>query len=244
MKMDEEIGQKVLQQVMDHCIIPEITKGKNNGWLKEDFVLKKALIMLTPSGKHKIRFNEKANFWLEISRPERQINPGDLIYDYDVQNVRKIIPLNLPKNCGWFAVIFLGNRVIGAFDTNYNMDKIKEHFRIAREFYDSALENRKQNRLSPFFEECWAVAEILSACNFLSLGQDYGSHNINIKKMKNWADLGNIDIKFSKLLEKLNSLRSVARYVNPGNLEKENSQEIIGVLNEMFKFTEERFKPK
>ncbi len=241
--MDEEIGNRVLQQAMNIWILPEIEKRKKEGWLKENFVLKRAIIIFNPRGITRIRFNEKVDLIAE-AKINRTINAGEIVYERDIEKINKIIPKNLPKDCGWLVIIFINQRVIVAFNFLYNLDKIQEFLKASKEFYESAIDNLDKNRLRPFFEECWAVAELLSACNFLSLGQEYDSHHVNIKKMKNWVDLGNVEIKFSEILQRLNRSRKIARYLHPGNLKKENPKGIIEILKEMVDFTEERFKPK
>jgi len=224
-------------QAMNLWINPEIIRRKQKGWIKKDFVLKQALIFLTPGKRPKIRFNEQAYLKGEIET-NRKINPGELVYDKDVKKINKITPERLPPNNGWFAIIFLGKHFIIAFNFGYNDRKIKEHIDAAREFYNSAMKNLESKRLRPFFEECWAVAELLSVCNFLRTGFQYDKHRVNIKNMKNWADLGNIKNEFSETLENLSELRKSARYMNSKDFEKENTQKIIDALEEMFEFTE------
>ena len=45
--MDEEIQQRVFQQVMDIFIIPEIEKRRAYGKVKENFILSKAQIVFS-----------------------------------------------------------------------------------------------------------------------------------------------------------------------------------------------------
>jgi len=142
------------------------------------------------------------------------------------------------KNSAYILLILFKDKWVIKFDFRYYKETAKEHVEAAKEFYESSKENLIKKRFRPFYEECWAVAELLSACNFLLICQKYDKHDKNIEKMKSWAELGNVKIKFSKVLEELYKLRSSARYMKSKDFEKEDHIEIINTLKEMFEFTE------
>lgn len=73
---------------------------------------------------------------------------------------------------------------------------------------------------------------------FLLIGQKYDRHHKNIEKMKSWAELKNVKIEFSEVLEQLYKLRSSARYMKSKDFEKENAPKIINTLKEMIDFAE------
>lgn len=239
-KLTQKDLEKTFQQAMNLWVNPEIEKRKQKGWLKKDFVFNKALIIFNPNNPNKnveIRLNEKTYLNAKI-KVNRAINAEEIVYDKDVEKVEKIIPTRLPSNCGWFAIVLLNNRLIIAFDFRYNLDKIKGYIEGAKEFYESAKKNLKKNKLRPFYEECWAVVELLSICNFLLIGQKYDKHYKNIENMKGWAKLGNVKVEFSEILEKLHKLRGSARYMKSKAFEKEDTKKIMVTIKKMFKFTE------
>ena len=55
--------------------------------------------------------------------------------------------------------------------------------------------------------------------------------------MKSWANLGNVKLEFSKVLERLWGLRSSARYLKSKDFEKEDHNKFVTTLEEMFEFT-------
>ena len=233
-KLTQEDLQRTFQQIVDLWIIPEIRKRQQKGWKEENVTV--AQIILIPDRKPLVRLNNQVKLTLKV-KANRDVKKGDPIYSTDFSEVEDIIYEKI-KNAACVVLIFLRDRWIVKFDFRYYMDTAKEHIAAAREFYESARDNFDRKRFRPFYEDCWAVAELLSACNFLLIGQKYDRHDRNVEKMKAWADLGNVRVEFSEVLEKLYNLRDPARYLKTGDFRKEDASKILVILEEMFEFTE------
>ena len=232
--MDEEIGKNFFKQARDIWINPEAIKRQKRGWKEKKIWA--AQIILFATRKPLVRLNEQVG--LKIKTEEGLIVEGIDITKTDAKKTKELI-LNDPvkDTANVYLILFKQNWVV-KFDFRYYRDTAKEHVNVAKEFFESAEENLDKKRFRPFYEECWAVAELLSACNFLLTGFKYDNHHKNIEYMKSWANLGNVKIEFSETLEKLWKLRSSARYLKSKEFEKEDRNRFVKILEEMFEFTE------
>lgn len=234
-ELTQEDLKRTFQQVADLWIIPEVKRRQQKGW-KENIIWA-AQIILIPHRKPLIRLNNQIDVKVRV-KANRSIKKGELVFHEDISSVDEIIVGKLIKNSAYIILMLFNNEWIMKFDFRYYKETVKEYIEAAREFYESAKENLTKKRFRPFYEECWAVAELLSACNFLLIGQKYNGHYKNIENMKAWAELGNVKIEFSKVLEKLYKLRSSARYMKSEDFKNENAIKIIDTLKDMFEFTE------
>lgn len=141
--------------------------------------------------------------------------------------------------------MFKGKWLI-TWDFRYNKKRIKEHISAAKEFYESAKENLEKNRLRVFIDNSFSAAE-LSAKSILLIIPDksilYGTdHEIRKEKFRNWAELGNVKMEYSKTLEWLISLRPSARYLTSIEYKKVQPEKILQSIKEMIVFAETSIK--
>ena len=229
--LNEEEIKRAFEQAMSIWVNPEIEIRKKKGWLKEDFILKIAQIIFTPNQKTKIKFNNQVKITAKV-KLKRNVIKGEVIFHSDLETIEDI-NVNCPPNSGHITLILFLDRWIMVFDARYNKEKIMDFILASKEFYESAKENLEKNRLRPFFENCWASAELSSACHFLSLGQEYSNHRTNLEKFKEWSKLRNVDEKHSNALFRLNKLRKSARYLNSKEFEKENTIYFLDIVKLM-----------
>ena len=133
---------------------------------------------------------------------DKKIIEGDEIRYSDLKSINKFI-VDYPKDTGHITIFRFLDKWIFIFYASYNQAKIKDFNIASKEFYESAKDDLDKGRLRPLFENCWASAELSSACHSLSLGGEYEKHDDNIEKFKNWSELGNVDKKHSDILIRL-----------------------------------------
>jgi len=231
--MDEEIGNRFFQQAVDFWIKPEMIRRQKMGW-KEKSVWA-AQIILFPNRKPLVRLNNQTK--IKIRTREGIIVEGVNITNLESTRINALILDPPVKDTADIYLILSKEKWIIKFDFRYYRDTAREQMNVAREFFESAKENLFNKRLRPFYEECWAVAELLSACNFLLAGFKYDNHHKNMEYMKSWAILENTKIEFSDALEELWELRSSARYLKSKEFEKQSPNKFVKILEEMFKAT-------
>jgi len=229
--MDEEMGQRVFQQVMDLWVKPEIERRLKYKKIEKNIVLTKIQIILSLNSKPKIKFNEEVKAVLHYSKDN---------------NIEKIQLNDVDPNGAHVTLLLDNSHWIIAFDFRYNKEIIKKHIEASKEFYESAKNNLEKNRLRPFFENAFASAELSAKSVLLALPDKKiltgRNHQDRLNKFKNWADLGNLKIVYSETLSKLSSLRDSARYVYSKDYENEDPNKIIKILGEMINFAETNIK--
>ena len=242
--LSQEGSQKLFQQIMDIWVIPEMNKRNNENRLPKDFKLKAAQIIFSlDRGWNKVRLNREVKAIAKFERATpKKFNHGDTVYEHDVKGVKSIELTDSDPNCAHVTLLLFKNNWNIHFDFRYNKKRIHEHIEAAKEFYESAKQNISNNRLRPFFENSFACAELLAKAVLLQLPDKemiHGkNHDSRIEKFQKWADLDNVEIKYSTTLSRLNSLRSSARYLCSTEFKKENPAEVLKILGEMITFAE------
>ncbi len=210
-KMDNEVKQRVFQQVMDIWINPEIEKRRKEGIIKDGTQITKMQIVFSLDNGNKIRLNDEVKAII-TGKATRNIQKGEAIYEKDLSGIENIQLTDEDTNCGHITLLLFKNNWIICFDARYNKDIIKEHIIASKEFYESAKESLEKNRLRPFYENAFAVAELSAKGILLTLPDkkilEGKNHKDRIKKFRNWAELGNVKMEFNTTLSKLNGLRS------------------------------------
>jgi len=244
--MDEEIKKRFFQQINDFWIIPEIEKRKNANRLPNDFRLRSVQVIFSlDRGWNKVRLNEEVKA-IARSKINRPIKKEEAVYENDIDNIEKIELTDGDKNCAHITLLLFKNSWVVSFDFKYNRSRVEEHIEASKEFYESAKDNLDKNRLRPFFECAFASAELSAKAILLTLPDKnilYGkNHEDRIKQFKNWTELGNAPKEHLNILTRLKSLRPSARYLCSTEFKKENSHEIIKILEEMIKFAEKNIE--
>tara|TARA_Y100000310_G_C20699915_1_gene828764 strand:- start:6854 stop:7588 length:735 start_codon:yes stop_codon:yes gene_type:complete len=244
--MNRDITQKIFQQVIDLWIKPEIEKRKTLNRLPKNFKLKSAQIVFSLDRNwNEVRLNDeiKAIAKCKINCSKKK---GESIYEKDIDWIESISLTDKDPNCAHITLFLFKNNWVVSFDFRYNKKRIKEHIEASKEFFESAKDNLTKKRLRPFFENSFASAELSAKAVLLQLPDKnviYGKdHYSRIQKYKNWADLGNVKVEYSEVLEKLNRLRDSARYLSSIEFKKEKPKEIVKELDGMIKFAEKLTK--
>jgi uncharacterized protein (UPF0332 family) len=241
LNFDDKAKQRVFQQVMDIFVNPEIERRRKMNELQSNLKLEKVQVIFSPkSGKNYVRLNNEVKAVIRC-KVNKSIKKGDLVYDKDIDEIESIELTKGDLDYGHFTLLFFRGNWIISFDFIYNKKKIDEHIQASKEFYESAKENLKKERLRPFFENAFASAELFTKALILSLAQKENrrQHEYRKKFLEDWANLGNVKSEFSTTLSKLYSLRSSARYLSSNDFQKEETKPILLILEEMIKFSEE-----
>ena len=244
--MDEEIKQRVFQQVMDIFVIPEIEKRRKEGKISEGATISKMQIVFSlDDQKNYVRLNNEVKA-IATGKANKSINKGDVVYEDDIVNIEKIELTDDDLNCAHITLLLFKKKWIISFDFRYNKERIKEHIEASKEFYGSALDSLDKNRLRPFYENAFASAELSAKSVLLALPDkkilEGKNHKDRIKKFENWAKLGNVKMEFSTTLSGLSDLRDSARYLSSDKFKKEEHNKIKNILKAMIDFAEESIK--
>jgi len=236
-----------LKQFLDIYIIPEIEKRKNEKIIGEDFELISFQILFSLSKSvPEIRLNEECKIVANIKVKEGIIiSKGEPIHWDDVESV---ISLKLEENddgdCGHVSYIYLGNNLVSSFDFRYNKKTIKQRIEISRQFLDTAKFALDNGFYNVYVDNIFSATEIASQACLLILPDKNFLAKTNHKAIKSklnwWSSLGNIDMKFSTVLNQLSVLRNNERYFNGETTltNKDESKEYIESVDELIKHVE------
>lgn len=243
-KIDEEIIQRFLDQSMNQWINPEIEKRKKEGLLSEKFVLQAAQVLFFPDpALVEVKINNEVK-GIARAIAKRNIEKGETVKDTDISEIESIDVSEFYPDAAHLTVLFFPGRLICAFDFRYNKNKIKEILAAADEFYQSALENLKNKRLRPFFDNSFSCAELCATAILFTVPDKLlltkeGGHKHRRQRLVGWTRLGNSKSEFLTLFEKLHECRSSARYLEDDKFQKENAEEIAKTLMKMLDFAKE-----
>jgi uncharacterized protein (UPF0332 family) len=236
--MESEIANRVFQQVMELWVLPEIEKRKKENRLESPFVLRKVQILFSHHRTFpKIRLNQQVKA-IAKGKATRNIEKGEIVYEKDIENIEDIKLTEQDPNYAHITLLLFKGKWHISFDFRYNRKRVRERLDASKEFLESARENLESKRLRPFFENLFACAELLTEAlliQFLKQSSLKG-HKKRFDNIKAWAELGNVKKEFPDKLEKLWKLRDSARYMSSTEFKKENPQEYLGIVDEMYDF--------
>lgn len=238
--MNEEIGQRVFQQIMDIFVNPEIERRKKDGRINNGFILRAAQVILSRDKGNSTRLNEEVKA-IAKSIAAKPIKKNDLVFEEDIKNIESIQLIESDKNCAHITLLLFKNQWLIFTDFRYDKEDSKKHIDASKEFYDSATENLKNRRLRPFYENSFAAAELATKASLMLFidKKNLNNHKNRIEYLGKWAELGNIPKVFSDTLKKLaTNLRYSARYLEGNDFEKEDHNKIILVIREMIEYSE------
>ncbi len=243
MKKENTLNQdeikRVFDQVMNIWVIPEIERRKKKGILENDFEIKKVQVIFTIGKLPEIKFNENVGITARV-KVNRDIIKGEDVKYSDVDKFEKFI-VDYPPNSGHITLFKLLDHWIIIFDARYNKEKIEELIERSKEFCESAKEDLKENRLRPFYENCWNSAELSAVCHSLCIGGKIEGHGKNIKNFVKWSELENVDKKHAEILPQLNDLRKL-KYDSSIDFKNKDHKEFLKVVKEMIKEAEKLIK--
>jgi HEPN domain-containing protein len=241
---DGGIGEKIFQQVMDIFIIPEIERRKKDGRIKENFILRAGQIVLSRDKGNSVRLNEEVKA-IAKSIAAKSIKKNQLVFEDDIKNIEKVELIGEDKNYAHITLLLFKNKWLIFTDFRYDMEDSSQHLHASKEFYNSAIENLKNKRLRPFYENSFAAAELSTKASLMLFvdKKNLNNHENRTKNLEKWAELGNIPKIFSDTLKKLaTSIRYSARYLQGEDFKTEDPNKIITIIKEMIDFAEKGIK--
>lgn len=237
--VDDEIGQRVFQQVMNIWAIPEMEKRRKDGTLKDGVEIRRVQVVFTLGKSPEIKFNEDVTI-TAMAKATRDIIKGEEVKYSDIDKIEKFI-VDYPSDSGHITLFRFLDRWIIIFDARYNKERIRELIKRSKEYCESAKADLSGNRLRPFYENCWNSAELSAVCHSLSIGGKIETHGKNVKNFIKWSELENVDKKHAEILSQLNGLRRL-KYECSTDPIKEDPCRFLEVVEKMIEEAEKSIK--
>ncbi len=236
--MEENFSNNFLRHITEVWLQPEIQRRKQHGkWTKDSKLRAFQIIFSVDRNLNKVRLNSevKALAKCKLKTPKKS---GEPVYDNEIEDIERFELTEYDPNCGHITGLLIKGKWAISFDFIYNRKRVAEYVKAANEFLESAKVNISQNRLRPFFDECFSCMELLTVALFLEMADKEiacsKSHELRVQRLENWSNLGNIDPEYAKAIRKLWSIRSSARYLSSTTFSQEKPKEFLKIVEKMY----------
>lgn len=184
-----------------------------------------------------VRLNEEVR-GQALARAKRAIRAGEVVYVDDIGGVERFELGDEDPNAAHVTLMARAGGWDVAFDGQYNAARVAEHLAAADEFLVLAEVALERQLPRAFAENAFAAAELLAKAELLPLPDEVllraKTHKTIASRLHEWAELGNIDARFARLLTDLERLRAAARYLRaPFSPEAGSAQAQLALLRDM-----------
>jgi len=236
---NEELGNKLVEQALELWINPEIERRKQSNSLPENFKIYSVQVLINFDAPNEVRFNEEVKVILEGKLTRETVKGEKVIIDEVLENITNVKLTEKDANAGHFTMIFHRGFWHINFDFRYNASRCLEHSKAAKEFLVSAKLSLNRNNMRAFVDNLFSATELIAKAVLLMHDEvvfKTKKHSTVHERYNTFGKLGNINSQYTKLLNKLASLRPIARYVQKDfSLNKEEAKEMLKIANEMNK---------
>lgn len=238
----------MVQHVLDDIVYPEIMSRIQDGHLKSDFRLQRALLLFySDSSKNKVLLNQDFKVRVAVKyRDEIKKKNGELVTKDDVEEILGIYPINFEPNTAHITIFKFNGKWYFEANLIYDRAIVQAKFVTSQKYLkiiDSAL---KDENWSPFIDNLFSVTEL--AIQSILLLRHYGkyslkqSHKKTLEIFKAFCETGNTPLKFVENYESLWKLRKQARYLQGTHgrefsIKKTEAEKLLSVTKEMIAFT-------
>ena len=236
--LNDEGVRRLLQQVMDLWVTPEVVRRQENGTAPKPMRIQGAQVLLYPDGRRPVvRLNAEVRAVLEVTLANGVTkNKGDSIHESDISAHNNLtLPDSEDADCGHITVIAIKNTYTIAFDFRYHKGVAKRLLSLASEFIDSATSANSKGHDVVFIDNLFSAAELTSKSWLLVMGgmADKKSHGLTHSMLNKHRQLGNVDSQFTEVFNRLADLRPKARYGREWNKEGFDPGEWLSAITAM-----------
>ena len=193
---------------------PEIERRQTEGTLPSAFMLYMAQVLFTPDGKLRILLNDEVK-GEGLLRAPRPVEKGEPLYSNDLQHIESFeLPDDL-LDSGHFTIFHSGEDWRVFFNLLSGRPKAKDMLELADQFLDVALSAKERGHAGPAVDNLFSACELTSKAELIlhrNPAATSKSHGPVSSEINRWAGLGNIDVAFVGLFNRLSQQRPNARY--------------------------------
>lgn len=236
-ELPEDLGDKIFQSVWEQFIGPEVERRLASGELPADEPLYRVQVVFNVDTDPEVRLNREVRGYANV-RAARPIEAGEEVTLADIAGFEGYVLSEDDPNAAHVTLLRHGETWGLTWDSHYNAQRIAEHIKAAEEYVRGAEDAASRTDLRRFVEDALHASELLAKAELLALPDEVvfsaKSHGSITSRYNEWADLGNADIAFAKLLNELHRLRPAATYLQkPFALEAADAAEMLATLKQM-----------
>lgn len=212
---EEKAGwNRTLQQVWEIAFQPELEKRRLANLIDEQFQVYSAQWLMPPEGDNSVFFNEEVR-GVALLRAAREVTEGDPVLISDLANIEKFdLPDDL-LDCGHFTIFWMGEGWNMTFNFRSGRAKARDMLKLATEFLEAAQTSASKGHGGPAVDNLFSASELVCKAELIlhrSSAVKSKKHGPVASGINNWAKLGNIDMAFVALFNRLGQQRPNARY--------------------------------
>lgn len=237
--MDDASTKQIIANVLKTWVQPEIEARRAGGRLTPSFTLSKAQVIFDlESPRPVVRLNEEIRVVL-LAKAARAIKGGETVAVEDLSEIREIHLTDLDPNAAHVTLIFFRGSWHLAFDFRYNATRIGKLLDAARQFLDCAGFALNIGHLHAGLDNLFSAVELMAKSIILRLPDEKAlkskKHGYFATALNLWGKLGNVDPKFTELLNTLSEARGSARYLErPLPMDLDGARNRLALAEEMY----------
>lgn len=206
--------QRTFNQMYEGWFKPEIERRREAETLPANFDLYMAQALFPPEGQTRILLNDEVRGEALLRAP-RPVTKGDSVLLSDLEYIETFeLPDELLDN-GHFTIIRAGQRWGMFFNFLSGRAKAKDMFELASEYLAASISSAAKGHDGPAVDNLFSATELASKAELILHRSRAGTakkHKAVASSINAWAKLGNIDVAFVALFNRLGRQRPNARY--------------------------------
>ena len=249
--MDEEFWSNVLESTMRLFVEPEVNRRLQAGQIDQTWRLFAAQVIMNVGEPPQVRLNDEVTAVFKGTLPGA--TPDSIGKTVSLSSLENIVDVQLTAddtNAGHITLLLHRGTWFISFDLRYNRARIVEYLTTVDEFMAAARDALEQKRLRVFVDNLLAAVEHLARSLLLihpdeDLLKKGSSHNLVQTRFNQHSRFGNVDARYSELLNRLWDLRKPARYMTRHfALGPEEAAELLATAEDMRRAAEEQLPPR
>lgn len=245
--MDSEAAQTTIKQAFELWITPEVVKRQTAGTLPAPFELTAAQVLFSPEGPgFLVRLNDEVR-GVAWARAQRAVEKGDPVLQSDLEHMEVFDIEGADLDHGHLTIFSIGGRWLLTFNFLRKRAYCTALLEKAKQFLAAARFSVEMKHNAPAVDNLFSATELISRSYLIMnmiIDDSAKTHGNTASALNKQRHMGNIDVAFTQLFNKLSRLRQPARY-NAGLPEgmdvDEDEVELVGAA---LKYYAESCEPK
>lgn len=208
--------QRLLRQIFDFWVNPEVERRRTAGTLSSGFTLLGAQVIMNIGEPIVIRLNDEVRAAFQVIA-NTDVAKGEQFHWDQVKQITDFRLTDEDPNAGHFTICWTGKGWLIFFDCRYNAAKAGELLKAADEFIVAAGHAREQGHARAFLENLFAAAELTAKARLILLPDEKilkaKTHGAIASRINLESRFGNVDRNFVDVLNDLGRRRGQGRYV-------------------------------
>jgi uncharacterized protein (UPF0332 family) len=173
-------------------------------------------------------------------KPGIQKGLGDLVTEDELEGLEGLVLMeDEDPDCGHATLLRLNDRWVLAFDFVYNKGLARKHLEAASQFVEAAEFSLERESWSAFVDNLFSAAELSAKATLLALMSDArfrekATHKAVHSRYNRFVHLGNADLMYAEVFNRLSELRYPARYVQRDfSVSEEEASSLLHIVRRM-----------